>query len=300
MSAGVEANRQPLRAQQQFLKSKFQIGSCRGPLNYSQTETVFHPDDVPREKRGNKAQVHKWKRGGVSAGEKPLWNDSIMMCSAGTRRVRVNSEHDRPNMYRYNYRAEQLPPKNLEFVPKPHKFRVIALSAEKKKRISDLKALDPVLAGRSKCTEEMPVHRGLRNKPAWNGSSCVVAAEFREAGERTTQRAKVNSIKAKSRLRTYTAPHKLPTLKLRSQARDPADDDEDAPSRQCGGGGNRLATRPTKLARSFEHSGVFEFNGLEGQWMWSDTASFARESPGDVVKVKNPNAYNFASPCATA
>ena len=62
---------------------------------------------------------------------------------------------------------------------------------------------------------------------------------------------------------------------------------------------NRLTTRPTIKQRSFQHSGVFEFNGQEGQWMWSDTGSFVRESPGDIVKVKNPNAYNFAAPTAS-
>lgn len=39
-----------------------------------------------------------------------------------------------------------------------------------------------------------------------------------------------------------------------------------------------------------------ELNKLEGEWMWSDTGSFCKESEGDVVKVHDPNRYNFASP----
>ena len=36
--------------------------------------------------------------------------------------------------------------------------------------------------------------------------------------------------------------------------------------------------------------------GQRNRKWWSDTGSFVRESPGDIVKVHNPNAYNFASP----
>lgn len=33
--------------------------------------------------------------------------------------------------------------------------------------------------------------------------------------------------------------------------------------------------------------------------MWSDTASFDRNSPGDVIRVHNPTGFNFAAPCLT-
>lgn len=59
---------------------------------------------------------------------------------------------------------------------------------------------------------------------------------------------------------------------------------------------NRLAKERSEKFRTFQHSGTYGYNELEGQWMWSDTGSCERESPGDIVKVKNPHAYNFASP----
>lgn len=59
---------------------------------------------------------------------------------------------------------------------------------------------------------------------------------------------------------------------------------------------NRLAREPNQKSRTYHHSGVYEFNEQEQTWMWSDTASFVRESPGDVVTVNNPCAFNFAGP----
>lgn len=51
--------------------------------------------------------------------------------------------------------------------------------------------------------------------------------------------------------------------------------------------------------RQFRHSGKWEFRESEGCHMWSDTACFERNSPGDVVRVHNPTGFNFSSPCLT-
>lgn len=40
-----------------FLKSKFQIGSCKGPINFKPTENVFHVDDIPPVKKAKKKEV---------------------------------------------------------------------------------------------------------------------------------------------------------------------------------------------------------------------------------------------------
>ena len=94
---------------------------------------------------------------------------------------------------------------------------------------------------------------------------------------------------------------------------------------------NRLAKEPSLKTRTFAHSGVYEFRKYgeedqvsgqsptshaplsqvltyycalapslhQGAWMWSDTASSERRSPGDIVKIHNPHAFNFASPTST-
>jgi hypothetical protein len=40
-----------------FLKSKFQIGSCKGPINFKPGENVFHVDDIPPVKKAKKKEV---------------------------------------------------------------------------------------------------------------------------------------------------------------------------------------------------------------------------------------------------
>ena len=60
--------------------------------------------------------------------------------------------------------------------------------------------------------------------------------------------------------------------------------------------GSWLAKERSEKFRTFAHSGVYAYNELEGQWMWSDTGSCERESPGDIVKIKNPHGWNFAAP----
>ena len=59
---------------------------------------------------------------------------------------------------------------------------------------------------------------------------------------------------------------------------------------------NRLAIEPSRKYKVTEHSGRWEFNPVEGRHMWSDTGSFIYESRGDVVFIKNPDGYNYASP----
>jgi hypothetical protein len=300
----MEAAEGELGTTKKFLTAKFQIGSCKGPTNYNAQETVFHPDDVPALKKENKAFMKKWKRGGVGPGESPKWDGSSYVDQFVFRRTRVNSDHDRPNMYAYNLRAEHLPPKNLEHIPKPHKFKIDVMSDERKAAIRAAKAADPVLAGKA-TNSEMPVNRKLLGKTSWNSSSYTEDHERAARAKAEDGKAKRNSRRANRKLASYIPPQKLPLPtapppvkpeesdaeftgkpSLFTRPRDPA------PSASF----NRMTTRPTEKVRSFQHSGVFEFNGQEGQWMWSDTASFVRESPGDLIKVHNPNAYNFASP----
>ena len=59
---------------------------------------------------------------------------------------------------------------------------------------------------------------------------------------------------------------------------------------------NRLAKEPSSKYRVYSHSGKWEYNEAEGREMWSDTGSFTKDSPGDLVRVIDKNAYNFASP----
>jgi len=59
---------------------------------------------------------------------------------------------------------------------------------------------------------------------------------------------------------------------------------------------NRLSKEVSRKERSLLHSGVYEKFKGDDTWMWSDTASFDQRGPGDVAKVRDPLAHNFASP----
>ena len=37
-----------------------------------------------------------------------------------------------------------------------------------------------------------------------------------------------------------------------------------------------------------------EYNALEGAYMWSDTGSFIKDSPGDVTISRNPDRWNLS------
>ena len=39
--------------------------------------------------------------------------------------------------------------------------------------------------------------------------------------------------------------------------------------------------------------GAAEERPKRGTWMWSDTGSFERDTPGDIVRIRNPAAFNF-------
>ena len=111
------------------------------------------------------------------------------------RRIRTCAEHDRPNMYQYNYRAETLPPKNLAVIPKPHKFKIDMMDPATRSTITMKRATDPVLAGRAMRTMEMPVNPKLVGKPGWNQSTEFTKQEYKARWETTEAARTANSVK---------------------------------------------------------------------------------------------------------
>jgi hypothetical protein len=46
----------------QYLQTKFQIGSCKGRIDYADSERVFHPSDMPMKAKQSRAFVQQLKR----------------------------------------------------------------------------------------------------------------------------------------------------------------------------------------------------------------------------------------------
>lgn len=146
-----------------FLKAKFRVGSCKGPKNFPSTETVFHPDDVPTDKRANKMKVKQFLK--PSMGTRTWDTKTTGAMEIFSKRTAVNLEFDRSNMYRYNYRAEVLPAKQLAHVNMNKRAAAAeTMSDAQRTLVLSQQAADPVLAGKAKRTEEMPVHPKLAGK----------------------------------------------------------------------------------------------------------------------------------------
>lgn len=83
------------------------------------------------------------------------------------------------------------------------------MSEARKQEIAELKAADPVLAGKAKCTQEMPVHRDLEVKVAWNCSNSVSRSCIGAWQRELQSRAQANSVARCQGLKNYIPPHKV-------------------------------------------------------------------------------------------
>jgi len=236
---------------------------------------------------------------------RPRWNTRTTGATqAQIKRTRINSEFDRSNMYRYNYRAEVLPPKQPPHLNKSHRFKIDEMSEDEKMKTQRIMESDPIFNGQSKRMEEMPVHPKLADKTKWKQSTIPLANELRTNLNRIASQSQLNSKKKNKQLKNYVSVEKKEAIKranLRKLKESGADMSkfimtgklEDEPLMPTY---NRLAKEPSQKYRVYKHSGKWEMNESEGVMMWSDTGSTTKESPGDIVQVINPAKYNFASP----
>eukprot|EP00968_Pinguiococcus_pyrenoidosus_P013986 scaffold1272_cov250-Pinguiococcus_pyrenoidosus.AAC.78 len=317
-----------------FLKAKFQIGSCKGPLNYSHSEAVFHPDDIPKGVQRKKERLLEWKRqhrsdaaarhafslasGSAKLGQRLKWNISVEPLPAEPVLQRSHHAHDRSNTYQYNFRAEVLPPKNLPPATAPSKFTVSTMSEKELSELTRQRTAEPLRAGYASRTKELPVHPNLEAKEPWDYRTVFSGQEYLAAEEKQRKQT-LQTRQVYKAIRKYESPEKR-TMREAARIRamkssnqfDPDDfyvaqKIEKARSIQFANDDemrvklptiNRIAAetpRKHRKIQTYKHSGIYEWNEQEGTLMWSDTASFEKQSPGDVVKAFHPTAFNFAS-----
>jgi hypothetical protein len=288
-----------------FLKSKYQIGSVNGPLDFGRKQVAFHRDDINPQKLKNVEDLREWKmERSNKCGYQPRWNNSNQPENIiAIKRSRENSDHDRSNMYQYNYRAEVLPPKNVMHIPNPGKWGVTSFSKELIESIEMQKAGSRLLQGQYKRTEEMPVNPKLEGKSEWSKESRASRQELISRAKKQSEASKRSSVRGMQSLdpEEYLTPQEkyesfrdgVRTLKTAGLTKGyiaSLNAKEDIPKH------NRLAKESSSKERTFHHSGVYEYNRTEDLWMWSDTGSFDMEGPGDITRVRDPLAYNLASP----
>eukprot|EP00639_Heterosigma_akashiwo_P016240 CAMPEP_0206383778 /NCGR_PEP_ID=MMETSP0294-20121207/14175_1 /ASSEMBLY_ACC=CAM_ASM_000327 /TAXON_ID=39354 /ORGANISM="Heterosigma akashiwo, Strain CCMP2393" /LENGTH=347 /DNA_ID=CAMNT_0053833949 /DNA_START=129 /DNA_END=1172 /DNA_ORIENTATION=- len=330
--------------EKKFLQPKFQIGSRKGPINYGHNETVFHPDDIPAEKKENRKQIIESKKPKTLKLAKPEWETSVYIQKKiwEDKRTRANFEHDRADLHQYNFRAERLPDETPAPPPKTNRFQVHAVPPGEVERRLARRGEAPVFAGVARRTQEMDVHPALADKAGWNQSVVLTVKEKKALFDARAERCTQNSQRKKNQISKtgkYVSPEQQYKMRREQDrtlkaagvtalggplppppggpAAAAAALGRGAPSSAPGSSSyrpgasvlsadtaaapslatyNRLAKHPTEKIRKFAHSGAWEFNQTEQKWMWSDTGSYEKDSPGDIVTVINPNAYNYASP----
>mmetsp|Transcript_10988 Transcript_10988/g.17913 ORF Transcript_10988/g.17913 Transcript_10988/m.17913 type:complete len:339 (-) Transcript_10988:157-1173(-) len=295
-----------------YLRAKIQIGNVKGPVSYNLGQTVFHHDDIPESKRVRRNEIKAWTKSKTLSVEDPPWNKSSKpLKPVIIRRQAENYAQDRSKAYQYNYRSETLDYlRVVEPIDRPTKFHMSAQLETRALEINRIKSTNAVQSGRFTRTGEMPVHPNLEGKAPWNVSTEVnikqkdlrLGAITDKAKEFT---GKVNSKSSTFKSKPYVGPMNS-VIELQNTIRKqkaegnfsvakPVYRPTSAPIDR-----NVMKNRiPNEVPNKFvthEHSGVYETNRIDGKSMWSDTGNYAYESKGDIVKVKNLDAFNFEGP----
>jgi hypothetical protein len=292
------------------LTPKLQIGAVSGPVGYKPDENVFHISAVPEEKLALKRKTKaESKKDGVGI-QKAKWNTSVesteKLC---IRRIRLNADHDRPSMHQYNYRAEVLPPKNPEFNKPPEKLKPSV--TKRYSRYGDRDNIPPemTMAGAderllvsqvARRTQEMPVNPKLEGKELWNHSSYVEKYDIVNRIQKDEAARLKNSMRKKQALKNYKSPEVLAKeererLRLIKAGKLVLNQDQNQ-YQTIPKAFNRYAVEPDRKFKKTIHSGVWEFDKAEDKYVWSDTMSDVKDSPGDITVVVNPDGWNYAAP----
>eukprot|EP01041_Mallomonas_annulata_P011554 gene11554-24166_t len=298
-----------MEADKKGLTAKLQIGSVKGPLSYKPGQTVFHHDDISVEKRNRKNEVKEWSKSKLLSADQKSWNPSVdlekKICQKPTH---VNFVKDRNSAYEYNYRAEVLPPKNMDSLEKPSKLHFTSQLQSTANEIKQKMEADPIARGIYPRMTEMPIHPNLAEAKSWNCSTEILMEDKLAKAKEIEQKAKLYSQKKIKELNVkaqYMNPMEL-SMKLSQEVRaqkksgtfsldhhvfhhPPEEIDRKSLK-------NRYAIEISRKFKTTEHSGRWEFNNTEKRYMWTDTGSYEYDSPGDIVRIHNPDAYNFEGP----
>ena len=306
---------------QDFLRARPRIGSCKVPVSYSAQQVVFHHDDIPEVRRQRVKEVKDWASSKLLSIDRRPWTKSTLPDGAPPvceRRQAENAERNRANPYAYNFRAETLDyAKLVQPIDRPSKFRMSLQTESEVMEIARIMEQDPVQRGILKRTEEMPVHPDLLSKTPWNNGVVLSVSAQQASLDRMNVKSRQSTKRVNDMLvfssKGYVRPvdqvilinqrlreekkqgHKASSVKISHipQADDGVkggDEEIDRKSLR-----NRQAIEPSRKYSSYRHSGTWEFNPIEGRFMWSDTGSFIYESRGDVKVTRDPDRYNLES-----
>jgi hypothetical protein len=303
-------------ASQDYLKSKIQIGNCRGAVQYGPTQVAFHYDDIDPKARARKEEVKSWSKSSRLVPNNE-WDQSIVTNEKRMeRRTRENFVFDRSNPYQYNYRAETLGPKLIESHgnTKPNKFKITlqqsgnniltngSVSLSGSGPGGDRGAQSGPLYSNTiqtfKRTEEMPIHPKLTEtfESNWNLSNLVQKKEFQKSFQDLNQKSSQNSQKkAKKLLSNYMTPMERTIAfqeEVRKQKREGAftlekhvfQPPEEPVNRKALV--NTCAVEPSLKFKTTRHTGVWEMNKTEGRSVSLIVFSFLSYLPPSLASCR--------------
>jgi hypothetical protein len=297
-----------------YLRAKMTIGSCKGPVDYNMGQAVFHHDDIPDSRRKRADEVKDWKSSKILSINRGNWNKSmdpnIPICE---RRRMENHVRDRSKPYQYNYRSEYLNfAKATDPLDLPTKFHISAQLEVDAEKIRQKMIEDRVSRGQFTRTGEMPVHPNLLDKDPWDFGMVLTPEVRQQCLDIKTDKARAwtaksndrilkqsasyvgpmarvkqltKTIRAQKKAGTWSIPTETKQMELHEQ--EPIDKSTFI---------NRQAVEKSTRYKVEEHTGVYEFNKMEGKYMWSDTGSYDFASRGDTIKCYNPDRYNLEGP----
>lgn len=265
----------------EFLRSKIQIGNVKGPVSYTQSQTVFHHDDIPETKRIRRNEVKAWAKSKLLSAETPSWNKSSHpQQPVVVRRQAENYCKDRGGAYQYNYRAETLDSlRQVEPIDKPTKFHISTQPETLALELKTIRGTNRIQGGHFNRTGEMPVHPDLIDATPWKLSTEVVLKEKDQRLADMTLKAqqstrKVNSLSSTFKSKPYVGPLKAAgelqdlirkqkaegTFSLKKQVNRPGLEPVDRSKLK-----NRVPNESANVYLSYSHSGVYENNPAVGR-----------------------------------
>jgi len=278
-----------------YLKSHYQIGSCKGPMQFPVDESVFPKPS--NQLLARKKEIINYKRENTLIQPHPSWNQATNPNNPPcVRNFALNHYFDQGLTRSFDFRSAKVPTRIMPTLRR-RKFDVIPHDVTQDQLLSETYSKGPFKPYSIRGEERRNRMSGGGQKMSWN--SCTISSnkEREEAHKKRCQTAKINSSRWTQTLSAPGSTYKSALEKsddLRAEHKERRINPP--PSPPLPPTHNRYAIEPNVKSRRYQHSGVWEFDEREGCHRWSDTGSCVREDGrGDISLTINPNRPNFSS-----
>ncbi|GBG27969.1 Hypothetical Protein FCC1311_041922 [Hondaea fermentalgiana] len=286
-----------------MLRAKSQIGAKSMRMNFSASEKALPNTPEYEEKRKLKREVKRASKADILGTRKTDWNQSVHVTPSCTERTSCQVPKHDPTLFQYNYRAETLPRPNMRFVATPglHNFDHTRLHP-------GYKPEDSQIPPAARCAE-IPVHASLESKASWQPSTEIDRRALDKASRVNDARCVRNSRRKNAVIvrEGYVGPVERESMRMerlreeREAKRNGTWQEPPAPSPNANNAAEDATSEPPRRSKSrkykeYYNDGVYEYSQIAGGYVWSCSMNPNPEFRGSCYKIRNPDAWNFASP----